>query len=70
MPCSRSERRCSSSGGSVGVDASVADADSSDGTAAVSDGLEMFQDGNQDMWDGKLGRRGNQGESLRTKLHV
>ena len=51
MPCRRSERRWSVSGGSVGVVASVADAVSSDGIAAASDGLETFQDGNQDMWE-------------------
>ena len=69
MPCRRSERRCSASGGSVGVDAFVADADSSDGVAAASDGLETFQDGSQDMWEWEIGRRGNQAESLKGKSH-
>ena len=60
MPSRRWERRWSASGGSVGVDASVADAESADGTAAASDGLETFQDGNQDMWEGNWeGKKGS-----------
>ena len=49
------------------MDASAADAGSSEGTAAASDGLETLQVGSQDMWEGRNGRGGNQEESLETE---